>query len=140
MQLGGHQQFLMNNSSNNIVWQVNYGGFNDAVHLLIEFVVVELFKFKSKMSALKIKCRSPAGGGEMQLGGHQQFLMNNSSDNTVWQFSHGGFNGTIHLLIGCVVAMLLKCKGKMSALKIRCRSRAGGGEMHPWWTPTIPYK
>jgi len=51
MKPGGHQQFLMNNSSDNIVWQFSYGGFNGAVHLLIEFVVVELFKFKGEMSA-----------------------------------------------------------------------------------------
>jgi len=63
MRLGGHHQFPMNNSSNKIVWQFNYGGFNGSVHLLIEFVVVELFKCKGKMSALKIRCRSPAGGG-----------------------------------------------------------------------------
>jgi len=112
---GGHQQFLMNDSSDNIVWQFSYGGFNGAVHLSIEFVVVELFKFKSKMSALKIRCRSPAGGGKMQLVGQQQFLMNNSSDNTVCQFSYGGFNGAVHLLIEFVAVELFKFKGKMSA-------------------------
>jgi len=80
---GGHQQFLMNNSDDNTVCQFSYGGFNGAVHLLIEFVVVVLFKFKDKMSALKIRCRSPAGGGKCTHGGHQQFLMNNSSDNIV---------------------------------------------------------
>jgi len=48
---GGHQQFLMNNSGDNTVCQFSYGGFNGVVHLLIEFVVVELFKFKGKMSA-----------------------------------------------------------------------------------------
>jgi len=48
---GGHQRFLMNNSSDNIVWQFSYGRFNGTVHLLIEFMVVELFKFKGKMSA-----------------------------------------------------------------------------------------
>jgi len=42
----------MNNSSDNTVWQFRYGGFNGAIHLLIQFVVVELFKCKSKMSAL----------------------------------------------------------------------------------------
>jgi len=73
----------MNNSSDNIVYQFNYGGFNGAVHLLTDFVVVELFKFKGKMAALKIRCRSPPGGGKMQVGGHHQFLMNNSSDNIV---------------------------------------------------------
>jgi len=36
MKPGGHQQLLMNNSSNNIVWQFSYGGFNGAVHLLGE--------------------------------------------------------------------------------------------------------
>ena len=41
----------MNNSSDNTVWQFSYGGFNGTIHLLIEFVVVELFKFKGKMSA-----------------------------------------------------------------------------------------
>jgi len=41
----------MNNSSDNIVWQFRYDGFNGVVHLLIEFVVAELFKFKGKMSA-----------------------------------------------------------------------------------------
>ena len=51
----------------------------------------------------------------MQVGGHQQFLMNNSSDNVVWQFSYGGFNGAVHLLIEFVVEELFKCKGKMSA-------------------------
>ena len=51
----------------------------------------------------------------MQLGGYHQFLLNNSNDNTVWQFSYGGFNGTVHLLIGCVVVELFKFKGKMSA-------------------------
>jgi len=40
--------------------------------------------------------------------------MNNSSDNTVWQFSYGGFNGQVHLLIESVVVELFKCKGKMS--------------------------
>jgi len=63
---GGHQQFLMNNSSDNIVWQFSYGGFNGIIHLLIEFVVAELFKWKSKMSAAQIRCRSLAGGGKMQ--------------------------------------------------------------------------
>jgi len=130
----------MNDSSDNIVLQFSYGGFNGTVHLLIEFVVVELFKFKGKMSALKMRCRSPAGGGKMQVGGHQQFLMNNSSDNIVYQFNYGGFNGAVHLLIGCVVVVLFKCKSKMSATQIRCRSPAGGGKMHPWWTPAIPYE
>jgi len=74
----------MNNSSDNIVCQFSYGGVNGEVHLLIESVVVEIFKFKCKMSARQIRCRSPAAGGKMQLGGHQQFLMNNSSDNIVW--------------------------------------------------------
>ena len=41
----------MNNSSDNTVCQFSYGGFNGAVHLLIEFVAAELFKFKGKMSA-----------------------------------------------------------------------------------------
>jgi len=115
MQLGGHHQFPMNKSSNNIVWQFNYGGFNGEVDLLIKFVVVELFKFKSKMSALKIRCRPPPGGGNMQLGGHQQFLMNNSSNNIVWQVNYGGFNDAVHLLIEFVVVELFKFKGKMSA-------------------------
>ena len=137
---GGHQQFLINNSNDNVVCQFSYGRFNGVVHLLIEFVVVELFKFKGKMSALKIKCRSPAGGGKMHLGGHQQFLMNNSSDNTVWQFSHGEFNGTVYLLIELVVVELFKCKSKMSGAQIRCRSPAGGGKMHPWWTPPVTYE
>jgi len=66
MKLGGYHQFLMNNSSGNIVWQFNYGGFNGTTHLLIESVVVELFKFKGKMSAPQIRCRSPAAGGNMQ--------------------------------------------------------------------------
>jgi len=60
----------MNNSSDNRVWQLGYGGFNGTTHLLIESVVVELFKFKGKMSAPQIRCRSPAAGGKIQLGGH----------------------------------------------------------------------
>jgi len=77
----------MNNSSDNIVWQFRYSGFNGAGHLLIEFVVVELFKFKSKMSAapqVEITADHHLEGGTCTDGGHQQFLMNNSSDNIVW--------------------------------------------------------
>ena len=48
---GGHHQFLMNTSTDNIVCQFGYGRFNGAVHLLIEFVVVEVFQWKGKMSA-----------------------------------------------------------------------------------------
>jgi len=118
---GGHKQFFINNSSNNTVWQFSYGGFNGEVHLLIEFVVVELFKWKGKMSAPQIRCRSPPVGEKMRLGGHQQFIINNSSDNVVWQFSYGGFNGEAHLLIEFVVAELFKCKSKMSA-PLRWRS------------------
>ena len=99
--LGGHQQSLMNNSSDNRVWQFSYGGFNGIVHLLIEFVVAELFQCKSKMLAAQIRCRSPAGGGKCTHGGHHQFLMNNCSDNIVWQFRYGGFNGAIHMLMEC---------------------------------------
>jgi len=66
--------------------------------------------------------------------------MNNSSDNIVWQFSYDGFNGAVHLLIEFAVVELFKFKGKMSALQIRCRSPAGGGKMHRWWTPAIPYE
>ena len=40
--------------------------------------------------------------------------MNNSSDNTVCQFSYGGFNGAVHLLIEIVAAELFKFKGKKS--------------------------
>ena len=44
----------MNNSSDNIVRQFNYGGFNGTVHSSIEFVVVErLWSY----SNLKAKCR-----------------------------------------------------------------------------------
>jgi len=32
-------------------------------------------------------------GGKCTCGGHQQFLMNNSSTNIVWQLSYGRFNG-----------------------------------------------
>ena len=139
---GGHQQFLINNSNDNVVCQFSYGGFNGAVHLLIEFVVVELFKFQGKMSARKMRCRSPPAGGKMQVGGHQQFLMNNSSDNRVWQFSYSGFNGRVNLFIESVVAELFKFEGKMSAPLggNHCRSPAGGGKMHPWWTPPVPYE
>ena len=105
---GGHQQFLINNSNDNVVCQFSYGRFNGVVHLLIEFVVVELFKCKGKMSALKIRCRSAPGGWKIHLGGHHQFLVNMSSDNTVWQFKYGRFNGTVHLLIGYVVVELFK--------------------------------
>jgi len=66
--------------------------------------------------------------------------MNNSSNNIVWKISYDGFNGSIHLLIEFVVVELFKSKGKMSALKMRCRSPPGGGKMHPWWTPAIPYE
>jgi len=55
-------------------------------------------------------------GGKCTRGRHQQFLMNNSSDNIIWQFSYDGFNGLLHLLIEFVVVMLFKCKGKMSAI------------------------
>jgi len=106
-------------------------------------MVVEPFKFKGKMSAapqVEITADHHLEGGKCTYARHHQFLINNSSDNIVCQSSYGEFNGAFHLLVGCVVAMLFKCKGKMSALKIRCRSPAGGGEMHPWWTPTIPYE
>ena len=73
-------------------------------------------------SSSKVKCRGPKSDADHQLeggkwthGGHQQFLMNNSSDNRVRQFSYGRFNGTVHLLIGFVVGVLFKFKGKMSA-------------------------
>jgi len=49
----------MNNSSNNSVWQIGYDGTNGAIHLLIEIVVVELFKCKGKMS--------PLPGGNLQI-------------------------------------------------------------------------
>ena len=75
---GGHKQFFINNFSNNTVWQFSYGGFNGEVYLLIEFVGVELFKWKGKMSAPQIRCRSPAGGRKMKLGRHHQFFMKNS--------------------------------------------------------------
>ena len=87
------------------------------IYLLIEFMVVELFKCKGKMSAapqVEITADHPLERGKCTDGGHQQFLMNNSSDDIVWQFSYGGFNGIIHLLIEFVVVMLFKCKGKMS--------------------------
>jgi len=66
----------MNNSSDNIVWQFRYGGFNGAVYLVIEFVVAELFKFQGKMSAPSggNHCRSPPGGGKMQLWWTQAIL------------------------------------------------------------------
>jgi len=88
---GGHQQFLMNNSINNMVWQFNYGGFNSAIHLLIEFVAAELFKFKSKMSALKIRCRSPAEGGKMhptyrECEYERSYLENKCSDWSIRNF------------------------------------------------------
>jgi len=111
---GGHQQLLMNNSSDNIVWKFSYGEFNGEIHLLIEFVVVELFKFKGKMSVPKSDADHQLEGGKCTCGGHQQFLMNNSSDNIVWQFSYGGFNGAVHLSIGFVVVELFKFKSKMS--------------------------
>jgi len=59
------QQFLMNNSSANIDCQFKGCGVNGEPHLFIRCVVVELFKFKGKMSAVQIRCRSPAGGGKM---------------------------------------------------------------------------
>ena len=66
-------------------------------------------------SNLKAKCRSPKSDADHQLergkctyGGHQQFLMNNSSDNIVWQLSYGGFSGAVYLLIGYVVVELFK--------------------------------
>jgi len=95
-------------------------------------VVAELFKFKGKMSAiLRWKSlQTTTWRGKCTHGRHQQFLMDNSDDNTVCQFSYGGFNGAVHLLIEFVVVELFKFKGKMSALKIRCRSPAGGGKMH----------
>ena len=137
---GGHQQFLMSNSSANIDCQFKRYGVNGKPHLFIRCVIVELFKSKGKMSAFQIRCRSPAGGGNMQLGGHQQFLMNNSRNNIVWQVNYGGFNGAVHLLIGFVVVELFKFKCKMSAAQIRCRSPAGVGNMHLWWTPPVPYE
>jgi len=73
-------------------------------------------------------------------GRHKQFFINNSSNNMVWQFRYGGFNSEVHLLIEFVVEELFKFKGKMSALKMRCRSPPGRGKMHPWWTPAIPYE
>jgi len=82
-------------------------------------MVVELFKCKGKMSAapqVEITADHPLERGKCTDGGHQQFLMNNSSDDIVWQFSYGGFNGTVHLLVGCVVVELFKFKGKMSAV------------------------
>jgi len=109
--------------------------------VLIEFVVAELFKFKGKMSAapqLEITADHHLEGGKCTHGGHHQFLVNNSSTNIVWQFSYGGFNGTVHVLIELVVVELFKWKSKVLAAQIRCRSLAGGGKMHPWWTPSIP--
>jgi len=79
---------------------------------LIEFVVVELLKFKGKMSVPKSDADHQLEGGKWTYGGHQQFLMNNSSDNIVWQFSYGGFNGEVDLLIEFVVVELFKCKVK----------------------------
>jgi len=81
-------------------------------------------------------------GGTCNHGGHQQFLMNNSSDNIVWQFSYAGFNGGVHLLIESVVVELLKCKGKMSPPPggNHCRSLPGGGKIYPWRIPSIPYE
>jgi len=107
---------------------------------LIEFVVVELFKFKGKMSAapqVEITADHHLEGGRCTDGGHHQFLMNQSSDDIVWQFSYGGFNGTVHLFIECVVVELFKLKSKMSALQIRCRSPAGGKKLYLQWTPPI---
>ena len=53
-------------------------------------------------SNLKAKCRPSKSdvdhhleGGKCTDGGHQQFLMNNSSDNIVWQVNYGGFNGAV---------------------------------------------
>jgi len=140
---GRHYQFLMNNSRDNIVCQFSHGGVTGTVHLLIEFVVVGLFKFKGKMSAtpqVEITADHHLEGGKCTDGGHQQFLMNNSSDNIVWQFRYGGFNGMVHLLIEFVVVELFKCKSKMSAAQIRCRSQAGGWKIHSGWTPAIPYE
>jgi len=135
----------MNNCSDNIVWQFRYGGFNGTGDLLIEFVVVELFKFKGKMSAtpqVEITADHQLEEGKCTDGGQQRFLMNNSSDDTVRQFSSGGFNSAIHLLIEFVAAELFKFKGKMSALLggNHCRSPAGEGKMHPWWRSPIPYE
>jgi len=76
----------------------------------------------------------------MKPGGHQQFPMNICSDNIVWQFSYGGFNSEVRLLIECVVVELFQWKGKMSAPQIRCRSPAVGGKVHLRWTPPIPYE
>ena len=81
-------------------------------------------------------------GGKCIHGGHQQFLMNNSSDNIVWKFSYSEFNDGVHLLIESVVVELFKFKGKMSPSPggNHCRSTPGGGKIHPWWTPAIPYE
>jgi len=135
---GGDHQFLMNNSSDNIVWQFSHGGVNGAVHLLIESVVVGLFKFKGKMSAtpqVEITVDQHLEGGKCTDGGHQQFLMNNSSNNTVCLFKRCGVNGKLNLFTRCVVVELFKFKGKMSAVQIRCRSPSGGGKMNRWCTP-----
>jgi len=143
MRLGGQQQFLMNNSSDNTVWQFSYGGFNGGVHLLVESVVVELFKCKGKMlppPQVEIIADHYLEGGKYTRSRYHQFLMNNSSNNTVCPFKRCGVNGEPHLFIRCVVVELFKFKGKMSATQIRCRSPAGGGKMHPWWTPAIPYE
>jgi len=111
----GYHQFLMNNSSNNTVCLFKHCGVNGKLNLFTRCVVVELFKFKGKMSALKIRCRSPAGGGKCTHGGHHQFSMNNSSNSIDWQVNYGGFNDAVHLLIEIVVVDLFKFKGKMSA-------------------------
>jgi len=141
---GGHHQFLMNNSNNNVVCQFSYGRFNGTVHLLIEFVVVVLFKCKGKMSPPQVEIIADhyLEGGKYTHGGYHQFLMNNSSNNKVCLFKRCGVNGKLNLFIRGVVVELFKCKSKMSVLPSgnHCRSLAGGEEMHPWWTPPIPYE
>ena len=62
---------------------------------------MELFKFNAKCRPSKSDADHQLKEGKCTDGGHQQFLMNNSSDNIVWQFRYGGFNGVIHLLMEC---------------------------------------
>jgi len=83
--------------------------------LLIEFVTADLFKFKGKMSAtpqVEITADHHLEEGKCTDGGYHQLLMNNSSNNIFWQFSYGGFNGTVHLFIACVVVKLFSFKLK----------------------------
>jgi len=70
----------MNNSSVDVVCQFKRRGVNGKPHLFIRCVVVELLKFKGKMSVPKSDADHQLEGGKWTCGGHQQFLINNSSN------------------------------------------------------------